>query len=118
MQGLYVEGNTRSQGASSFRVLPLGHIQMFGLVMCAHLAFRFQLLKCWPRNPTAKPWTAGPLGSSHTSCEYLLGFQSQSWDFMQHALPSCSYPLRLVQESSSLTLVTQDHMNPGHLPVT
>lgn len=26
------------------------------------------LLKCWPRNPTAKPWTAGPSGSSHISC--------------------------------------------------
>jgi len=76
-QGLYVEGNTRSQEASSFKILPVDHIQIFGLITCACLAFYFQLLKCWPRNPTAKPWTAGPSGSSHTSCEYQLDFQSQ-----------------------------------------
>lgn len=25
----------------------------------------------WPRSPTAKQWTAGPLESSLTSCEYM-----------------------------------------------
>lgn len=29
-----------------------------------------QLLRFWRRNPTAKRWTAGPSGSSRTSCEY------------------------------------------------
>lgn len=28
-----------------------------------------QLQKCWPRSPTVRLWTAGPLVSSHTYCE-------------------------------------------------
>lgn len=96
-QGLLVESKTRSWGSSSFRVLPFDHIQTSGHITYACLAFYFQLLKCWPRSPTAKLWTAGPSGSSPTSCEYLLSFQCWClWD-LQLVLPLWSYLLSLGQ---------------------